>query len=181
MISAAVKTSMTRIEIHQRWRSRRSSLPMSAARSLMVYPVRQRNRGHRFQMLPTFMIFPSEFFRRAQHRISEPFRRLGPMLARHRRRVRAALIVMGVWVGRRDGPGVRMPLPEEAEIGEGGMEGAESRCDGTIRTASSFTRSCLPSTRTGHDVARWLRQPHPQKPWQTTISKRISSCERTTL
>ena len=63
-------------------------------------------------MLPSFMIFPSEFFRRAQHRISGPFRRLGAILARHRRQLRAALIVLAVlWIivmAR----GVWMPLPE---------------------------------------------------------------------
>ena len=34
------------------------------------------------------------------------------MLARHRRRVRAALIVMGVWWVVVMARGVRMPLPE---------------------------------------------------------------------
>ena len=64
-----------------------------------------------FQMLPGFMIFPSEFFRRARHRISGPFRRLVPILARYHTRLRAALLVMGVWWVIVMAWGVWMPLP----------------------------------------------------------------------
>ena len=63
-------------------------------------------------MLPGFMIFPSEFFRRARHRISGPFRGLGPILARYHTRLRAALLVMGVWWVIVMAWGVWMPLPE---------------------------------------------------------------------
>ena len=41
-------------------------------------------------MLPGFMIFPSEFFRRARHRISGPFRGHVSILARYHTRLRAA-------------------------------------------------------------------------------------------
>ena len=63
-------------------------------------------------MLPSLRIFPSEFFRRARHRISGPFRRLGPILARQRTRLRAALIVLAVWWVIVMARGVWMPLPE---------------------------------------------------------------------
>ena len=44
-------------------------------------------------------------------RISGPFRKFGAMLARHRTRLRAALIVMGVWWVIVMAWGVWMPLP----------------------------------------------------------------------
>ena len=54
---AAVKASMMRIANHQRWRSRRSSVPMSGATSLMVCPVRQGNRSQRFKCAPVSRFF----------------------------------------------------------------------------------------------------------------------------
>ena len=63
-------------------------------------------------MLPGFMIFPSEFFRRARHRISGPFRGHVSILARYHTRLRAALLVMGVWWVVVMAWGVWMPLPE---------------------------------------------------------------------
>ncbi len=47
-----------------------------------------------------------------RRRISGPFRRLGYILARYRRRLRAALIVMGVWWVIMMAWGLWMPLPE---------------------------------------------------------------------
>ncbi len=81
-------------------------------------------------------------------RMSGGFQRLRAILARHRKRLRAALIVMGVWWVVVMAWGVRLPLPEGLSTSgtERGVARLELLTDITYERGGVRISWCVPTT-----------------------------------